>query len=233
MLLKHQLDSLDGVDASLTEYYEKGADGKYFLQVQGMVAKGVVDEFRENNIRLNNQLKGFDGVDPTDYHRLKKLEKDFKGNPDQAAVDKAVQERVSTMKNEYEGKIRGYEASTGQMKSQLEVLVIDNSVRAAAIKTGVRPEAMDDVLLRAKTVFKFEEGKAVPYDSQGKPIFGKDASSHMTPEEWTTGLKKSAPHLFPQSSGTGASGPGNRGGPDTSKMSPTQKIAAGMEARDM
>lgn len=226
--LKHQLDSLDGVDASLHQFYEQDSAGKYFLQVQGMVAKSVHDEFRNNNITLTNKLKAFEGLDIEDYKRLKGLEEKLTKTPDAAAVEKMVQERVANMRTEYETKIGDYEKSVGTMKSQLEVLVIDNAVRAAATKVGVRPEAMDDVLLRAKTIYKFENGQAVPYDQKGQPIYGKDGSTPMNPEEWASSLKKTAPHLFPGSSGTGATGTGRPGGPDPSKMSPTQKIAAGL-----
>lgn len=232
MPLKHQIDSLDGVEASIQPFYQKDdATGKFFLQVEGMVAKTVVNEFRENNITLSKQLEAFKGVDPAEYRRLKDLETTYKGKPDEAAVEKQVQERVARMKDDYEGKVTALTNENGTMKSQLEVLVIDNSVRAAAIKAGVRPEAMDDVLLRAKTVFKFEKGAAVPYDSKGQPIYGRDGTNHMTTDEWATGLKKSAPHLFPTTAGGGATGPGGRGTAQAGNMTPTQKIQAGLESR--
>lgn len=229
--LKHQLDNLDGVDAALQPFYEKNEQGKYFLQVQGMVAKSVVDEFRTNNIDLSNKLKTFEGVDPKDYKRLKDLESKFTGKPDEAAVETEVQKRVGTMKSEYEGKIKTLSESNTTMGNQLQTLVVDSAIRTAAIKTGVRPEAVDDVLLRGKSVFKFENGAAIPYDSKGQPIYGKDGTTHMTPEEWTGSLKKTAPHLFPQSTGSGANGTGKGGAADTSKMSSTQKISAGLEAQ--
>lgn len=232
MILKHQLDTLDGVDATLHQFYEQDASGKYFLQVQGMVAKSVHDEFRNNNIALTNKLKSFEGLDIAEYQRLKALESKMTTAPDQAAVEKMVQERTAAMRTEYEAKIGEYEKNTGTMKSQLEVLVIDNAVRAAATKVGVRAEAMDDVLLRAKTIYKFENGQAIPYDSKGQPIYGKDGQTPMNPEEWAGSLKKTAPHLFPGSTGTGAGGPG-RGpnGMDPSKMSPTQKIASALASK--
>lgn len=228
-VLKHQLDSLEGLDQAFHGVYEKNADGKYYLQVQGMVAKTVVDEFRTNNISLTNKLKEYEGFDPSDYKRLKDLEKQFTGKePDEAAIEKKLQERVATMKKEHETQLTALNESNKTMKSQLEVLVIDNAVRAAATKVGVRPEAVDDVLLRAKTVFKFEKGMAVPYDAKGNVIYGKTGTEHMTPEEWAGSLKTTASHLFPQSVGAGATGPGSRGSQDTSKMSATQKIAAGL-----
>lgn len=229
--LKHQIDTLDGLEPSLHTFYEKGSDGKYFLQVQGMVAKSVVDEFRTNNITMANQLKAFDGVDAAEYKRLKELEGKFTGKPDEAAVEKAVQERVATMKADFDTRYKAVADVNGTMKSQLEVLVIDNAVRAAATKAGVRPEAVDDVLLRAKTVFKFENGSAVPYDSKGQLVYGKDGTTPMTTEEWATGLKKTATHLFPQSAGGGAGGPGKGGGVGGQNLSPTDKIKAGLEQR--
>jgi ribosomal protein L14 len=229
-VLKHQLDNLDGLDASLHGYYEKNEGGKYFLQVQGMVAKQVVDEFRTNNIELKNKLEALKDVDPAEYTRLKKLEADFKGKtPDEATIEKVVLERTGAMKSDFENKYKVVETENKTMRGQLEVLVIDNSIRSAAAKAGVRPEAIDDVILRAKTVYKYENGQAIPHDSKGQVLYGKDGQTPMSPEEWTTGLKTTAPHLFPGSTGTGATGPGAKGHVDRSKMSPAQKIVAGLE----
>lgn len=233
-MLKHVLDTLDGVPEALKpSYLQQDGDTKWYLQVEGMVAKARLDEFRTNNIELTNKLKSFEGVNPVEYVQMKEtLAKGLK--PDQAAIDKAVAERVGTMKEEYEGKIVGLSKDNTTMKSQLEVLVVDNAVRAAAVKAGVLPAAVDDVVLRAKTTFKFENGTAVPYDVKGQPLYGKDGANHMTPDEWATSLKRTASHLFPGSTGAGAggsNGPGGSGGGDPSKMSAMEKINAGLAAR--
>ena len=51
-MLKHRLDNLDGVTEDVAQHYEAGQDGAFYLQVQGMVPKKRLDEFRDNNIAL-------------------------------------------------------------------------------------------------------------------------------------------------------------------------------------
>lgn len=231
MALKHILDTLDGVHESIKPHYVfDDKENKYFLQAEGMVAKARLDEFRTNNIELTNKLKTFEGIDPVEYATLK--ESAAKGKkPDEAAIEREVANRVATMKSELEGKVNTLTKSNETMSTQLRTLVIDNAVRAAATKAGALPHAVDDILLRAQGTFKFENGTAVPYDQKGNPIYGPDGSTHMSPEQWATGLKKTAPHLFPNSTGGGGPGGGPGGSLDTSKMSANDKIKAGLEAR--
>lgn len=230
MALKHVLESLDGVHEVLKPHYVfDDKENKYFLQAEGMVAKARLDEFRSNNIELSNKLKTFEGVDVSEYQTLKKAAAEGK-KPDQALIDQEVTNRTAAMKAEFEGKIGALTSERDTMSTQLRTLVIDNAVRTAATKVGVLPSAIDDVLLRAQSTFKFENGQAVPYDTKGNPIYGPDGSSHMTPEQWALGLKKNAPHLFPGSGGGGGPG-GGPGNMDPTKMSANDKIKAGLEQR--
>jgi hypothetical protein len=115
-------------------------------------------------------------------------------------------------------------------KAQLGVLLIDNVIKSAAIKQGVIPEAVDDVVLRAKGVYAIDEkGVPVPKGSDGKVIYGKDGTAPMSVEEWLASLKTTAKHLFQGARGSGAGGGDGGGGRgDTSKMTPAQKISAGL-----
>ncbi len=113
--------------------------------------------------------------------------------------------------------------------TRLEQLLIDNVVKTSAIKLGVIAEAVDDVVLRAKTMFRIENGQPVPKDADGKVIYGKDGSSPMSVDEWLTGLKTSARHLFLGSAGSGAGGGNRAGAPDMSKLTPAQKISLGLQ----
>lgn len=231
MSLKHQIAKLDEVAEPLRQFYVQEGNS-FFLQVEGMVAKAKVDEFRESNINLTNKLKTFTdvGATPEEYTRLKGLEKTM-GQPDKALVDAAVEARTKAMKEEHTTALNTLTTENKTMKGQLEVLVIDNAVRAAASKVGALPVAVDDIVLRAKSVFRYENGQAIPYDSKNAQIYGPDGSTPMNPEQWVTGLKKTAAHLFPGSQGGGGNGGGPRGGKDPSKMSSQEKIKAGLEER--
>lgn len=231
MKLKFKLDTLDGLDAAIAGLYEQGADGAYYLSVDGVVGKDKLDEFRNNNVKLLKDLEKFKDVDLAKYQELLALAKkaDEKKLIDAGEIDKVVEQRVGEMKSTYEAQLKTLTEQNSVAQRQLESLLIDNAVRDAAVKSGVQPTAVDDVLLRAKATFKIKDGNAVPVDSQGNVVYGKDGSTPMSVVDWTTGLKKQAPHLFQGSQGGGAQGSG-KGNVDTSKLSSAQKIAQGLDA---
>ena len=57
MALKAILASLDGLDEATKALYTKGEDGKYHLDVEGMVGKSKLDEFREKNVQMAKELQ--------------------------------------------------------------------------------------------------------------------------------------------------------------------------------
>jgi len=232
MALKATLDTLDGLDAPIAALYAKDeTTGKFRVAVEGLVEKSKLDEFRTNNIELANKLKSYDGVDieaakaASDLARqVREKELIAKGD-----VDTLVAERVAAMKKDYDTQLTTKTSELDTTKSQLSVLIIDNQVRANAIKNSVLPEAADDVLLRAKTIFKIVDGKAVAMDGD-KIIYGKDGVNSLTIEEWTKSLQTSAPHLFVQSTGSGAKGGGKVNGQGQA-LSAQDKIAQGLAER--
>ncbi len=213
-------------------FYVQGSDGVWYLQVEGAVDKARHDEFRDNNIRLQTELDKFKGVDPAKYADLVSREQKIMDGKlvDTGKIDELVNQRTAAMKADYDGKLNALTEKLSVNNRQLETLVIDNSVREAASKLGVQPSAVDDVLLRAKTVFKVEDGKPVGKDAQGNIIYGKDGQTSIGIGDWIVGLKEQAPHLFQPSQGSGSFHNGRRdantGGAD---LTPQQKIARGLE----
>lgn len=204
---------------------------EFILSVDGAVDKNRLDEFRNTNIELQRKIEAVKDVDPKKYREL--VEQQRKINEKELLeagdVDKIVEGRVGTMKTEYETKIAGLTGNMDTMSRQLESLTIDNVVRDQATKLGVQPTAVDDVLLRAKTVYRLEEGRPVPKTGDGQTIYGKDGSNPMPISEYIVNLKETAPHLFQGSSGSGANGnQGGGRGVDDSKLSSAQKIAKGL-----
>ena len=231
MKLKFKLDTLEGLDAAIAALYEQGADGAYYLSVDGVVGKDKLDEFRNNNVKLLKDLEKFKDVDLAKYQELLALAKkqEEKKLIDAGEIDKVVEQRVGEMKSTYENQLKTLTEQNSVAQRQLESLLIDNAVREAALKSGVQATAVDDVLLRAKATFKIKDGNAVPVDAQGNVVYGKDGTSPMSVVDWTTGLKKQAPHLFQGSQGGGAPGSG-KGNVDTSKLTSAQKIAQGLDS---
>jgi hypothetical protein len=232
MSLKYVVDSVDGLSTDIAALYTPNADGKFYLEVEGAVSKTKLDEFRNNNITLTKTLEKYKDVDLSTYSELLGLKKqtDEKKLIDAGELDKVVEQRVGEMRTTYTSQIETLQQENTVAKRQLESLLIDSTVRDAAMQSGVQPTAVEDVLLRAKTVFQIKDGQSVPMDKSGAVIYGKDGSTPMSVNDWVANLKKQAPHLFLGSSGGGAAGSRSPAGADTSKLSSTQKITAGLDS---
>ena len=165
--------------------------------------KKAVEDLKGVNAALE-QVKSIAGVSD-----LSELPAALKGKQTAAKddVEKLVTERTTAMKTEYEGKIKELETGRAQDLSQLQTLLIDNSITAEATKAGVLPTAIPDVLGRGRALYKLVDGKPVPMEGD-KTIYGKDGVNPMPVGEWFGKLTVEAPHLFNPSQG-GNSKPGD------------------------
>jgi hypothetical protein len=96
-------------------------------------------------------------------------------------------------------------------------------------KSGALQSATTHILREAYDVFRpMDGGRLVPYDAEGKIIYGSDGSTPMTPLEWLGKLREASPFFFKGSMGGGANG---NNGADTrltpaefAAMSPQEKM---------
>ena len=234
MKLKFRIGKLEDVAEHLRGLYTEDGSGGYVLAVEGAVAKEKLDEFRNTNVDLMKQIEKYKDVDPQKYQELMAIQRKVEEQEliEKGEIDKLVGLRTNEMRRQYEEQIANLTKTNEVNTRQLETLTIDNAVRDHAIKLGVQPTAVDDVLLRAKTVFKLHEGKPTPFDKDGQVVYGKDGQNAMNIGEYIGGLKETAPHLFVPSTGSGAQNHGNPAGGNggNANLSPTQKIAAGLRA---
>lgn len=232
--LKFKLDKLEGVAEPIAALYVPNDDkSAYFLDVEGAVSTEKLAEFRDKNVELLKErdtlktlAESYKGVDAKKYFDLVKMETDGKLKTNEE-IDKIITDRVGNMKTEYETTITGLQKTVEVQGSQLNVMLVDNVVRDAASKNNVSGPAVDDILLRAKTVFKLVDGKPVPHDEKGNVVYSNDGTTPLSVVAWVTSLKKTASHLFPSSQGGNAPG-GRQGGAGTENMTSLQKIAAGL-----
>lgn len=230
MKLKFKVKTLDGIPEELHGLYVQLDDGTYMLSVDGVVEKSKLDEFRTNNIDLLKKLDQFKDVDPEKLKEMVETQRklDEKKLIDAGDIEGLVAKRVTALKQEYDAANSELTSKLDLSMRQLETLLIDNKVRDHASAVGVAPSAIQDVLLRAKSVFKVEDGQPVAIDHEGNKIYSKDGVSPVSVKEWVTDLKTTAPHLFMQSQGSGS---GTTTGPrSTANMSAVEKIAAGLKA---
>lgn len=229
MGLKYQITKLDDVPENVRTMYRQ--EGSVFvLDVDGAVPKDRLDEFRNNNIQLQQQLDKLKDIDPVKYRELTVLQRKLEEKEllDKGEVDKVVNLRVEQMRNELQTTIDTTTAQLTAAQAQLNKLLVDNVVKSAALKHGVLAEAVDDVVLRAKNIYSVKDGVPTPTNEKGEVIYSKDGKTPMPVEEWLADLKKTARHLFAGSTGGGAGGGHRTGSADMSSMTPAQKITLGL-----
>lgn len=216
-------------------YFQKMLDE----HVAGLKNKN--SELLQKNKEITEKFKQFESLG--DPGALKNLVDRMKNDEDtrllaEGKIDEVVSRRVEVMRNDFaaqiearENKIKEYEGLVKQKDDHLASLVIDGQIREAYVSLDFEPAAMDDVIRLGRTIFIMDEnGNAVPRDNTGKLIFGKDGRAPLTAKEWVEALVEKKPYLrrTPKGGGSKSTSAGN--GMDPSKMSSTQKIAAGLEA---
>jgi hypothetical protein len=191
-------------------------DGAWLLDADGVVSQTKLDEFRQNNITLTNQLKRFEGIDPDAVHQLaddkRKLEEAQQLKAGE--VDKVIEARLKTARAEWDKTHGVVVAERDALTGRLTAIQIDQAVVTEATKRGLRPTALTDITSRARTNFKLVNGVPQAFEADGQTArMGKDGVSPMTLAEWVDALVSDAPHLFEANAGSGAagSGPGGAG----------------------
>jgi hypothetical protein len=131
--------------------------------VDGAVGKDKLDEFRNNNIQLQQQIDKFKNIDPAKHQELLELQRKLQEEEliEKGEVEKLVNLRVTKMKESSRVELTDATyASSRRPTQQLGVLLVDNVVKSAAIQAGMHPMAVDDVLLRARGVYTVARGQA-------------------------------------------------------------------------
>ncbi len=196
MALKYQYKSKDEVPAEHASLYVE-RDGAFVLDVEGVVARGRLDEFRENNIRLTNELKRFDGIDAEKAKELlqKQAELEEHNLIKSGDLGKILENKLAPLRADLERERNEKQ----RLQGQLESFTLNQALQAAGAKAGLRPSAVPDLLARAQGVFKVVNGQ-VASNEPG-----------VTLDVWLEVLKTEATHLFEQNSGGGAAGNGSGG----------------------
>ncbi|MDR5616842.1 hypothetical protein [Arsenophonus sp.] len=220
-----------------------GASGTAITpEVQAMIDKQINDQvtgLKAKNSELlgklkeqTDNLKRFEGIDP---EQVKGILQRFENDEEakliaEGKIDEVINKRTERLRHDVEKKLQSEKRraeKAEEFANKFRSRVLGDEIRAAASQSGALASAQEDLLLRAKGIFKInDEGQAVAVDEENNPIMGKDGRTPLTPAEWIDSLKESAPHLFPSASGTGA-GNSKSGGAQfkRSQMSSADKAA--------
>jgi len=185
---------------------------------KGLKAKNA--EILDEKKVLQEAAKLFDGMDPEaakealEFHEKNKDTEFLKDG----TIEDLIEKKTSTLKSDHEaamtelgGKFDEASAKGSLYQNLYESKVIDDGIRAEAIKAGIRAEAIEDVLMRGRGVFSLDDKKQIEArDSEGKLAKTTD-DKVLTTKNWIEGLKETSPHYWPGSEGAGAQGgdPGN------------------------
>lgn len=215
-------------EAVRAEYKQTGAN--YTLDVEGMVPKAKVDEFRENNTallktkaELEAQLAKYSGINLEDYEALKETERKIAdktlieaGRVDELIAIK-VAEAVNKAKADSATLAQQLEASNKaekEARAQVKTMRRNRMIEDQALKSGARPEALEDLITHADRygwTIDDESGELVALDAKGGKHYSlANAGKPITLEEWVRDVVPAEkPFYFEDSAGGGAGGAKN------------------------
>lgn len=218
MPLKLTVATLDEVPEALrSAYVEK--DGKFFLDAEGIDPEGKQANAlkREREARaaaekaVGDLKKQMEGLDPAKAREALKIIQDLedKNLLGEGKIEELVAKRVERIAAEAKTEREKLNGENRTLTSKLEELLIDNAIRAAATKVGVRSTAVEDAVLLGKTVWKLKDG--VPVPMRGTEIlYGKEANKPMTVDEWISERATDRAHWFePHAGGAGGGATGS------------------------
>jgi len=225
MALKYKYATKQEIPAEHQSFYVE-RDGAWLLDADGVVSQTKLDEFRQNNITLTNQLKRFEGIDPDAVRQLaddkRKLEESQQLKAGE--VDKVIEARLKAARADWDKQHGVVVAERDALTGRLTAIQIDQAVVNEATKRGLRPTAIPDITARARMTFKLVNGVPQAFDGDGQTArTGKDGVSPMTLAEWVDALVSDAPHLFEANAGGGAAGSGSGGAGNRSVKNPFRK----------
>ena len=225
MALKYKYTTKQEIPAEHQSLYVE-RDGAWLLDADGVVSQSKLDEFRQNNITLTNQLKRFEGIDPDAVHQLAEDKRKLEESQQLKAgeVDKVIEARLKAARADWDKQHGVVVAERDALHGRLSAIQIDQAVVNEATKRGLRPTAIPDITSRARMTFKLVNGVPQAFDGDGQTArTGKDGVSPMTLAEWVDALVSDAPHLFEANAGGGAAGSGSGGAGNRSVKNPFRK----------
>lgn len=224
-MLKFKLDSVEGLDASVAGLYEKGADGKYQLKVDGIPTDGDVTGLKKkvDELLAEKKAAALKAKEAEDAARLASEEAARKSG-DVAALEKSWSDKFTKA-------IGGKDEEIAGLRGSLNTLLIDNV--ATQIANDLAVQGSSALLLphiKGRLSVEVRDGKpqTVVVGADGKP-------SALTIDELKAeiaGNAAFAPVIAgSKASGGGASGAGRGGGAAKTvtraqfdQMSPSQRM---------
>ena len=219
MPLNAIVETIDELPEVLREHYVE-RDGKYHLSVNGMktdadiarVQKALNSE-RETAKSLKAKLDQYTPLGDleeiqTRLDRIAELEAlAGNGKLDDSKINDLVEARLKAKLTPVEREKLKLQTQLSELTNEITSLrtekqarLIEESVRKAATKLKLRPEAVEDAIMYGKVNLKIESDGSIT------------TSEGLLAEVWLEDFSKSRPHWFPESVGGGSRGSSGPGG---------------------
>ncbi len=185
--------------------------------VQGLKSKN--DELLNEKKTIQERLKDF--ADIEDPKKAKEALKFFQESSEaqmikDGRIDELIQIKTATFRADTEATVKELEKKINESSSvadsyrtQYEKKMVEDHLREVALKAGVLPQAVADILLRGGAVFSLGANGEVEARSADGKLRKTADDMILTSDKWIVGLKEVSPHYWPASRGGGFSGSGS------------------------
>jgi hypothetical protein len=221
MSLKPIVATLDDLPDDIKKLYRKREDGKYALDVEGLVEREKLDEFRSNNVslkeeieKLRQQMEAFKGIDPAKYKELlAKMQTDEEKKLLEAGkIEEVVTQRTARMRAEFQEQLQAkdklivkLEGDVNKAYQERATHIIDSELRRAVDnpELGFQPGVADLLKEQVLKEFVYRDGKVVRVKPDGNLVYGKGGDPGSL-HEFLQDIIKERPYLVKASNGGGA-----------------------------
>lgn len=223
MGLKAVVEDINTVDAAFRTLYTE-ADGKYTLQVEGMVpstalaaVKTEAGGYRIELKAAKAKLAEFGDLDPAKtaelLNRIPELEIAAAGKIDDKKLEELVTTRLATKIAPIQRERDTFFNEVKTLKEQIDTFnqkekfrTVGDAIRAAAKKAGVLDVAMDDAIMLGERVFEVGDDRSVTAKDGVGCTPGIDVAT------WFAEIQPRRSHWWGPSVGGGANGGKGNGG---------------------
>jgi hypothetical protein len=167
------------------------------------------------NKRISEKMEGMEEGKKQLIDKMKTAEE--KRLIEAGDFDSLVQMKSQQALQAKDDMLRDFERKYEDTRRENERMQIGSMARQAAIMSGVRPEAQDEIELLARERFRMVDGKLQGFDQAGNELF-TEKGEPMTIEGYIQSLAPTKSYLFNQKQGGGAMG-GNGSAPSGIKRS--------------
>lgn len=185
---------------------------------------------RERAQTLQEQLKGYEGIDPAAAREAMQRVQDM---GDKEMIDKGEIEKVrARVSEEWGKKLSTAEERAQKLESQIQTLVSDNAFASSKFVQERLAVPADMAQAVFGKHFKYEDGQLQAYGKDGQKLYSaKNPNAEITFDEAIEMLVADYPHrdkilAAPDhgEGGSGGSGGGNRGGGRVMRRSEFEKL---------